>query len=67
MQTVCQMSGLTELELHKTFNMGVGFVIATDKPEQVMQMLHEQGEKSFVLGSVKSGMGQVFLKGEEII
>lgn len=67
MQTVCQMSGLSELELHKTFNMGVGFVVATDRPEQVMQMLHEHGEKSFVLGSVKSGMGQVILKGEEII
>lgn len=67
MQSVCEMSGLTELELHKTFNMGVGFVIATDKPEQVMQALHELGEKSFVLGQVKPGTGKVFLKGEEIV
>lgn len=67
MQSVCQMSGLSELELHKTFNMGVGFVIATDRPEQVMQALHEQGEKSFILGKVTPGTGKVFLNGEEIV
>ena len=67
MQTVCEMSGLSPLELHKTFNMGVGFVIATDKPEQVMTELKEFGEKSFVLGHVKKGEGKVFLHDEEII
>lgn len=67
MQTVCAMSGLSELELHKTFNMGVGFVVATDRPEAVIKTLHEMGEKSFVLGTVKQGSGKVLLKGAEII
>lgn len=66
MQTVCHMSGLSQLELHKTFNMGVGFVIATDKPEQVIAELQELGEKAFVLGSVKTGTGKVFLEGKEL-
>lgn len=66
MQSVCEMSGLSEIELHKTFNMGVGFVIATDKPDQIMNTLHELGESCFVLGSVKPGSGKVYLKGQEI-
>lgn len=67
MKAVCDMSGLTQLELHKTFNMGVGFVIATDRPEQVMMALHEHGEKTFVLGTVKQGTGKVFLHDQEIV
>ncbi|MES2803121.1 MAG: phosphoribosylformylglycinamidine cyclo-ligase [Bdellovibrionota bacterium] len=67
MQSICEMSGLSELELHKTFNMGVGFVVATDRPEQVMQALHEHGDRAFVLGAVKNGSGKVFLKGQEIL
>jgi phosphoribosylformylglycinamidine cyclo-ligase len=67
MKTVCDMSGLSELELHKTFNMGVGFVIATDKPEQVITQLQEYGEKCFVLGEVKNGTGKVFLHDQEIV
>lgn len=67
MQSVCDMSGLSQLELHKTFNMGVGFVIATDKPEALILALQELGEKSIILGQVKPGLGKVYLQGEEII
>lgn len=67
MRTVCDFSGLSELELHKTFNMGVGFVVATDRPHDIINTLHEFGEKAFVLGHVRPGSGKVFLKKSEII
>ena len=65
MKTICEMSGLSDIELFKTFNMGVGFVVATDQPDLVIKELNEAGEKSFVLGSVISAKdsqnpGQVY-------
>lgn len=66
MQEVCEMSGLDEIELHRTFNMGVGMVIATDNPEIISRELELLGEKSFVMGRVVKGNGKVFLREKEI-
>ncbi len=66
MKEVCQMSGLDEVELHRTFNMGVGMVIATDDPETIGRELELCGEKTFVIGSVEKGSGKIYLKGKEL-
>jgi phosphoribosylformylglycinamidine cyclo-ligase len=67
MKEVCDLSGLDEIELHRTFNMGVGMVIATDDPETIGRELELCGEKSFVIGSVKTGSGKIYLKEKEIL
>lgn len=66
MRLVCEMSGLPQLELYKTFNMGVGFVIATDQPSKVLKHLELQNQKAFAIGKVTEGKGQIFLRGELI-
>ncbi len=54
MQKVCQRSGLGQNELIQTFNMGVGLVVATDKPAEVLAFLKPFHEGQ-VLGKVVSG------------
>lgn len=70
MKEVCVMSGLDEVELHRTFNMGVGMVIATDDPETIGREFELLGEKTFVMGRVhnelKEGSGKIYLKGKEL-
>lgn len=61
MKEVCDLSGLDNAELHRTFNMGVGMVVATDKPEMIIAELERLGEKAFLLGSVSNGSGKIFL------
>lgn len=48
-------------ELYKTFNMGIGMAIITDKPKEVNLYLKELGEQSFEIGEVVSGNGQAYL------
>ena len=67
MKVVCDLSGLDTLELHKTFNMGVGMAIATDKPEELIAELEKSGEKAFVIGAVKNGSGRIFLNDSELV
>lgn len=57
MKDVCELSGLTTKELHKTFNMGVGMVIATDNADEVIRELEALGEKAFFLGHITKGKG----------
>lgn len=66
MKEVCDLSGLDTQELHRTFNMGVGMVIATDNPEIIARELELLGEKSFVIGRVVEGFGRIFLNGSEL-
>lgn len=66
MQTVCELSGLDSLELHRTFNMGVGMVIATDNPEIISRELERLGEKPFVIGKVLNGSGKIYLDNKEL-
>lgn len=53
MHEICNRSGLTQKELFKTFNMGIGFVIATDKPQELTNFLTNQGETVYRIGEVK--------------
>lgn len=50
MQIICERSGLNSLELHKTFNMGIGMVIITNRPEEVKSFCSEFD--AFELGEV---------------
>jgi len=56
-----ERSGLDDKELYTTFNMGVGFVIATSSPNEIMDTLKGLGEKYYVLGKVVKGSGLVHL------
>ena len=51
-------SGLGLVELCNTFNMGLGLVIATDRPDDAMQALATAGEKSWIIGGVEEGRGK---------
>ena len=66
MKEVCDLSGLDAVELHRTFNMGVGMVIATDKPEIMIAELERLGEKAFLLGNVTNGSGKILLNQTEL-
>lgn len=51
---LAERSGLDKSELYKTFNMGIGMVVVTDKPDEIQQHLTSLGEKTFILGNVES-------------
>lgn len=61
MVDVMERSHLSRTELAHTFNMGVGMVFATDKPELAMRVLAEAGEKAWILGDVLPGTGELHL------
>ncbi len=58
MTEICQRSGLSTKELFEVFNMGIGMIICTDKPDQVMEKLNG-AHGAIVLGHVENGNGQV--------
>ena len=66
MKDICDLSGLSQKELHCTFNMGVGMVIATDNPDLIITELAKQNERAFVMGNVTNGSGRIFLDGEDL-
>lgn len=64
MADIIKLSELNEAELCRTFNMGVGFVIATDNADKAMKWLSSRGEKAWIIGNVgEEEKGEVFLKG----
>lgn len=67
MSTVMKKSGLTDHELARTFNCGVGFVLAVRSPEKTLAWLRGRGEKAWVLGQVASGPEEsISLRGEKL-
>lgn len=61
---LAERSGLTAAELYQTFNMGIGFVIATNDPHAVTQKLAAAGEKYLRIGRVRNGTGRVVAEGK---
>ncbi len=55
-------SNLDGKTLYETFNMGLGLVIATDKPDELAALLKDLGEDFIKIGRVASGSGQVVVK-----
>jgi phosphoribosylformylglycinamidine cyclo-ligase len=47
---------LSELELHRTFNCGIGMVIIIKREDQgqALKILNDCGEKSYLIGVIKS-------------
>ncbi|MFT6069252.1 MAG: phosphoribosylformylglycinamidine cyclo-ligase [Bacteriovoracaceae bacterium] len=50
-------SNLEDKELYRTFNMGMGIVLSTDKPDEVLSLLDKKS--SWVIGEVVKGSGAV--------
>lgn len=59
MAQVMEKTGLSKIELCHTFNMGLGMVLATDNPNQALEILKDQGEKAWIVGKVTEGAGEV--------
>lgn len=61
MSEVMERTGLSQLELSQTFNMGIGMVLATDKPAEALKVFAEIGERAWIIGQVTEGQGEVRL------
>jgi phosphoribosylaminoimidazole (AIR) synthetase len=62
MVEVMERTKLSQPELCHTFNVGIGLVVATDKPEECVAALKLIGQKAWVIGSVIHGKGDLQLK-----
>jgi phosphoribosylformylglycinamidine cyclo-ligase len=62
MQQICARSGLDAKELYSTFNMGTGFVLATDRGPELVEFFNSLGERAVLAGKVVAGKGQVFIQ-----
>lgn len=58
---VCRAAHLNETEALKTFNMGLGMILAVapQKADEVAQMLADAGEEVYIVGQVVPGTGKV--------
>lgn len=54
-------SALPDFELYQTFNMGLGMVIATDKPLEIQEFCRNKNISSCVIGNTKKGHGRVLV------
>ena len=61
MVEVMERTGLSKIELCHTFNMGIGMVLATNKPEVAMEALKIKGEKAWIIGRVIQGTGEIHI------
>ena len=62
-----QHGGLSQLEMHRTFNCGIGMVlcVAGDQADTALQVLQTQGEQAWQIGVIEAQQGdqQVVLRG----
>lgn len=58
-----KLGNVPERDMYNTFNMGIGMVIALDPKDAdaAIEILKENGENAYIIGSVKSGDGEVEL------
>jgi phosphoribosylformylglycinamidine cyclo-ligase len=57
--TITTRSGLESKELFRTFNMGVGMVVATPKPIEACKILSDLGVRSWRIGEITEGNGEL--------
>ena len=60
-------SQLSDAELFKTFNMGVGMCVLTPDPEGVRSLLNSVNVASWTIGKVVEGTGKVWLNGHTLV
>ena len=60
-------SQLSDAELFKTFNMGVGMCVITPDPEGVRSLLNSLDVESWTIGKVVQGVGEVSLNGHTLV
>lgn len=65
MAVLTKASKLSVSELARTFNMGIGFVLATFEPQKALSWLHDHGERAWVLGKVGDGKAEAVFLGQE--
>lgn len=58
------LGGVAEEEMRLAFNMGVGFLMVTPEPGEVIRILEEAGEKPFPAGEIITGRGVLYRKAE---
>ena len=63
---LAQRSQLSNIELFKTFNMGVGMCVITPDSKGINAVLTELGVQSWTIGRVIKGTGSVLLSGERL-
>jgi phosphoribosylformylglycinamidine cyclo-ligase len=61
MVEIMERTGLNKIELCHTFNMGIGMVLATNKPEVAMEAMKMRGEKAWIIGKVIQGTGEIHI------
>ncbi|MDD9900032.1 MAG: phosphoribosylformylglycinamidine cyclo-ligase [Alphaproteobacteria bacterium] len=54
--------GMEGKDLYETWNMGIGFVIATSEPEKVAMRLNADKEPFWTIGRVEKGQGRVVVR-----
>lgn len=65
-RTLSERSLLSDVELFRTFNMGVGMCVITPTPERVKETLSGLGTKSWTIGRLIKGTGCVWLNGARL-
>ena len=62
MAEIARRSGMEGKELYETFNMGIGFVLATAKPDAVIGALFSMNEPFWRIGHVVKGSGRAVVR-----
>jgi phosphoribosylformylglycinamidine cyclo-ligase len=64
-RTLQEMGSVSDTEMRRTFNMGVGFVVvvARDSAKHATQLLEQAGETVIALGKVVRGEEPVVVEG----
>ncbi|BCS99145.1 phosphoribosylformylglycinamidine cyclo-ligase [Desulfoluna limicola] len=59
-----EKGNIDESEMFKTFNMGIGFILAVDPSEAdaMMKTIEKSGEKAYKIGTVTKGEGVRYIK-----
>ncbi len=64
---LAELGGITDAEMLKTFNCGVGMILVVDAPKanEIISILNDNGETAFILGEIiDQASGQVVYSGE---
>lgn len=56
-ELIGEAGGVPPEEMYRTFNMGVGMVVATERPEEVVRLAEEAGHRAREIGRADGGSG----------